>query len=287
MRRMLGRIFTGPGPGLRNGWKVALFVLVVGLGDALLFQAPYLNSWLRSLRGQVPFVLFLLCLLVTWRFLRSEGATLGSVGLRLDGRWATSFAVGTLAGVALMGVTSLVIWLAGGFHWIRTPGLGPLQLLYGGWVFLGVALHEELTFRGYLFQRLERGLGPWGAQLLIAAFFALGHWGNPGMSGATKVWATVNIALASLLLGLCYLKTRSLALPVGLHLGWNWAQGSLLGFGVSGTMAHGWWTPVFHGRPQWFTGGAFGLEASLPCTVICSLACLLLWFCPSRKGLNQ
>jgi membrane protease YdiL (CAAX protease family) len=286
MRQALGRIFTGPGAGLRNGWKVALFVLTVGLGDALLFQMPYARLWLRSLGAQVPFLLFLLCLVVTARFLRSEGATLGSVGLRLDGRWAAAFATGTLAGVALMGITSLVIWLGGGLHWIRTPGLGTPQLLQGGWVFLGVALHEELTFRGYLFQRLERGLGAWGAQGLIAAFFVLGHWGNPGMSGATLVWATVNIVLASLLLGLCYLKTRSLALPVGLHLGWNWAQGSLLGFGVSGTLAQGWWTPVFHGRPQWFTGGAFGLEASLPCAVLCTLACLALWLCPWPKALK-
>jgi membrane protease YdiL (CAAX protease family) len=284
MREALGRIFMGPGSALRNGWKIALFVVAVGLGDALLFQMPYLRPWLRSLGGQIPWVLFLLCLLVTWQFLKGEGAPLRSVGLRLDGRWAAAFATGTLAGVALMGVTSLVIWLAGGFHWIRTPGLGPTQLLFGGWVFLGVALHEELTFRGYLFQRMNKGLGPWGAQLVIAGFFALGHWGNPGMSGATKAWATVNIALASILLGLCYLKTRSLALPVGLHLGWNWAQGSLLGFGVSGTMAQGWWTPVFHGRPQWLTGGPFGLEASLPCAIICSFACLGLALWPVPKS---
>ncbi|HLP31530.1 MAG TPA: hypothetical protein VK150_09220, partial [Geothrix sp.] len=39
----------------------------------------------------------------------------------------------------------------------------------------------------------------------------------------------------------------------------------------------GLWTPVFHGRPEWLTGGAFGLEASLPCTLICGAAILLLW----------
>jgi hypothetical protein len=83
--------------------------------------------------------------------------------------------------------------------------------------------------------------------------------------------------LAAILLGLCYLRTRSLALPIGLHLGWNWAQGSLLGFGVSGTTeVQGLWRPVFHGRPEWLTGGAFGLEASLPCALVCGLAIFLL-----------
>jgi hypothetical protein len=104
------------------------------------------------------------------------------------------------------------------------------------------------------------------------------HWGNPGMHGATKAWATVNIALAALLLGFCYLRTRSLALPIGVHLGWNWAQGSLLGFGVSGTTdIKGAWTPIFHGRPDWLTGGTFGLEASVICTLVCGVAVVALW----------
>ena len=47
----------------------------------------------------------------------------------------------------------------------------------------------------------------------------------------------------------------------------------VLGFGVSGTTpTPGFWTPVFHAKPQWLTGGAFGLEASLPCAVLCLLA---------------
>jgi membrane protease YdiL (CAAX protease family) len=97
------------------------------------------------------------------------------------------------------------------------------------------------------------------------------------MSGATLFWATVNIGLAAILLGLCYLKTKSLALPIGVHIGWNFTQGNLLGFGVSGTTdAKGLLQPVFHGRPEWLTGGAFGLEASLPCVIVCGAAILAL-----------
>jgi membrane protease YdiL (CAAX protease family) len=88
----------------------------------------------------------------------------------------------------------------------------------------------------------------------------------------------LTIGLSAILFGFCYLRTRSLALPIGLHLGWNWAQGSLLGFGVSGTTdTKGLWTPVFHGRPEWLTGGAFGLEASLPCAFVCGVAIWLVW----------
>ena len=97
------------------------------------------------------------------------------------------------------------------------------------------------------------------------------------MTGASVAWGTLNIALAAVLLGLCWRRTGSLALPIGVHLGWNWTQGSLLGFGVSGTTSQGWLTPLFHARPVWLSGGTFGLEASLPCALVCGAAILLLW----------
>jgi hypothetical protein len=80
------------------------------------------------------------------------------------------------------------------------------------------------------------------------------------------------------LLGLAYLRTESLAMPIGINLGWNWAQGSLLGFGVSGTgFAHGIWTPALAAKPHWITGGDFGLEGSLLCAPICLLAIAALF----------
>ena len=215
-------------------------------------------------------------LMGTWFLARGQERPLASVGLHLDRRWASDFLAGALGGAGLMVLAAGLIWLGGGCHFIRTPGSGLPALLRGAWLFLGVAVYEELMFRGYPFQHLIKRLGPWPAQGILAVAFALAHWGNPGMHGATLAWASLNIGLASILLGLCYLRKRSLALPMGLHLGWNWAQGSLLGFGVSGTAARGWWTPVMHGRPEWLTGGAFGLEASLPCAVVCLLACAAL-----------
>ena len=187
--------------------------------------------------------------------------------------------MGTLGGLLLILLTALLVKGFGGFHWERAANIGARQLLTAAAMFLGVAFNEEMMARGFPFQRLVEGAGPWVGQLVFAGLFALMHWGNPGMHGAIKAWATLNIALAALLLGFCYLRTQSLALPIGVHLGWNWAQGSLLGFGVSGTTsAPGAWTPVFHGKPEWLTGGAFGLEASVLCTLVCGAAVLALWW---------
>ena len=269
MERMKGIFVSGQGT-VRNGWKVlgflALTALVLKLGNLALQPAlPFLKlhrDWIPQ-----PFGAGLLVLLPTFLVLRLERRPLREVGLGLGGRWFREALLGTILGVALIGLSALLVRGVGGFHFERGQA-GVREVLVGFWLFAGVAFFEELAFRGYLFQRLRDGLGAWATQILLAAFFAFAHWGNPGMHGATKAWATVNIALAAVMLGLAYLRTRSLALPMGLHLGWNWAQGTLLGFGVSGNAESGLLCPVFHGRPEWLTGGAFGLEASVPALLV-------------------
>ena len=111
--------------------------------------------------------------------------------------------------------------------------------------------------------------------LLFALLFALVHLPNPGLNGGTFALALANLFLASVMLSLCWLRTRSLALPIGLHLGWNGAQ-TCLGFASSGNPSHGLWMPVFHGKAAWLTGGEFGLEASLAGVVVLALAIVVL-----------
>jgi hypothetical protein len=94
--------------------------------------------------------------------------------------------------------------------------------------------------------------------------FLLTHIGNPGMTGSIMVFASINIFLASLMFGLAFLRTKSLAMPIGFHFMANWAQGVLLGFGVSGMEQASILKPIFNGAPDWLTGGSFGLEASIP-----------------------
>ncbi len=273
-------LFRNPEGRVRNGWKALGFLAITTLLVTLLNLVFKHVLHIRHVgdAGNVALSL-VLTLAASWICLRAEGRPLAALGYALGSRWAREAALGTVLGAAIMGVTALATLGAGGFHWVRGAGtLGATAWGFG--LFVLVAFNEETLFRGYLFQRLSDGLGEWPAQVLMAGFFAMAHWGNPGMSGATKAWATVNIALAAILLGLCYLRTRSLALPIGVHLGWNFTQGNLLGFGVSGTnMAPGLLKPVFQGRPEWLTGGAFGLEAGLPCALVCGAAilALVLW----------
>jgi membrane protease YdiL (CAAX protease family) len=270
-------ILLGADGRLRNGWWVALFVLLFlasralyrPLADALRGLGAA-DAWLSPLQ-------IALLLGVTWACVRLRRESLATVGLRLDRRWVAESGAGLLLG-AVSALLAVAIMAAVGAVRLELDPARNLYALAGGfYVFACVALLEELLFRGFVFQRLVAGLGAWTAQGLLALTFALAHWGNPDMQGDARVLATIEIALGAILLGLAWLRTRSLALPVGLHLGWNWAQGQILGFDVSGLEQPGWWRPVFDGAPDWLTGGEFGLEASVCAIAVDVLMIVLLW----------
>ena len=269
-------LFLNPEGQVRGGWKALLFLLAYGIvSNVLVIPVVVAGLALKmELRPLVeykfgPLLGVLAGLAVTAAFLAIERKPFRTVGFHMNARWARELALGTLGGILIMIVTALALLAMGGFHWVRNPNGSLWGIVMGSLIFLAVAINEETVFRGYPFQRLVAGLGTWPTQILLAGLFALVHWGNPGIQDAPpalKAWTTLNIALAAVLLGLCYLKTQSLALPIGVHLGWNWAQGNLLGFQVSGTtQAQGLWMPVLHARPEWLTGGPVGLEGSVVC----------------------
>ncbi len=262
---------------LRNGWWIVIFaalflasrVAYTPFSQALR-QAGVPATWLEPLR-------FVFVLLVTWICTRLRREPLASVGFRFDLRWFREIGAGALLGIVSMFVIVGLIWMAGGVRLELDPARSSATLAYGLYLFLFVALFEETLFRGFLFQRFIDGAGIWIAQGVLAVLFAAGHWGNPGMQGATEVVAMLDLGLGAIMLGLAWWRTRSLALPVGLHLGWNWAQGHVLGFGVSGFDYTGWFRPVFQGMPQWLTGGGFGPESSLFAVLVDLIVIALLW----------
>lgn len=94
------------------------------------------------------------------------------------------------------------------------------------------------------------------------------------MTGDVRVLASINIFIASLVFGVAFIRTKSLAMPLGLHFMANLMQGGVLGFGVSGTDQSGLLQPIFISEvPIWLIGGQFGLEAS-----ILGLVCVVVIF---------
>lgn len=180
-------------------------------------------------------------------------------------------ALGFAGGLLLISAVVGALWLLGSYQvtgtnpdptWVR-------QLLIGG---LGAAVAEEIMTRGVLFRISEEGLGTWAALVLSALLFGFGHMGNQGAT----VWSSVAIAIeAGLLLGMLFHVTRSLPLCIGLHMGWNFSQGTIWGIPVSGGKDTGWLVSVRTG-PDWLSGGTFGAEASVVAVALCSAVTLAL-----------
>lgn len=262
---------------LRNGWWIVVFMVFVALTR---FAYKPLTHGLKDLglaAGWLEPAPFLFTLLATWACTRLRREPLSSVGYRLDGRWLSELAGGLLLGIGTAMAVVAMIGAIGGVRFEWNPARSVNTLLSGLYVFLFVALMEENLYRGFIFQRLLDGIGIWPAQLSMALLFVLLHGGNPGMQGSTEIVASLDLFLGAVMLGLAYLRTRSLALPVGLHLGWNWTQGQVFGFGVSGHPQTGWLRPVFQGQAEWLTGGAFGPEASIFSPLVSLLMIALLW----------
>ncbi|SFK93403.1 CPBP family intramembrane glutamic endopeptidase [Lysobacter sp. cf310] len=271
------RLFLDSNGRVRNGWWILIFAALM-FGSRFVYTpvSRTLQGWGVSQESLEP-LRFAFLLLVTWICVRLRREPLSSIGFVLNGRWARELGVGSFLGLATAVLAVAMIWAVGGVRLQLDPARSLGLLAYGAYIFLFVALFEETLFRGFVFQRLIAGVGVWGAQLVLGLAFASSHWGNPDMQGSTLVWATIELFLGAILLGLAYLRTRSLAMPVGIHLGWNWAQGYLLGFDVSGFAHAGWFHPQLLDRPQWVTGGSFGPEASIFAVVVDAALILVLW----------
>jgi len=259
---------------LRNIWWVAVFFLVLAAFTfpAIIFSQQY--KWEISIAHQAVIVIT-----ATWICQLLRRKPFYEIVGRFNYTWFKHLLHGLFTGAGLMFVPAVFLYLGGWVNW-ESQSVELWSLLPATGLVFCVAVAEEFLFHGFIFQRLIGSIGVWGAQLIMAGYFLLIHSNNPGMSGTIKLLASVNIFLASILFGLAFIKTKSLAMPIGIHFMANWVQGTLLGFGVSGHEEAGLLKPVFNKAPLWLTGGTFGLEASFFGLVILIVitASLYVWY---------
>jgi membrane protease YdiL (CAAX protease family) len=190
--------------------------------------------------------------------------------------------VNLIAGAAIgIGLFSLVIGVlaaigiahVGGFD--ASASLTPTLIMA---VVSGVG--EELIFRGAIYRVLEEAFGSLTALVVSSLLFGAVHLGNPGATLASAADVTIE---AGFLLGACYLATRNLWLPIGLHFGWNFAEGGIFGSLVSGNPFKGVFATTFTG-PDTLSGGQFGAEGSIIAVAVCSAATVAILIAALRRG---
>jgi len=164
---------------------------------------------------------------------------------------------GILLGFVLISLVVLVMWITGCYRIIGVRSMTAFWPIMIMSVQAGIV--EEIMSRGIIFRITEDGIGTWGAILFSAFIFGFLHIWNPNAT----VFSCISIALtAGVILGMLYVITRNLWVPIGMHIGWNLTLGGIYGAPVSEGEPGGLLIARFSG-PDWLTGGSFGPEASV------------------------
>lgn len=226
---------------------------------AIMGSQPVLKRYLHTAGAAVLALIVLIVYTLASKFIERRSPTELAPARELP-----RFCAGLAIGLGLFSAVMCVLWLVGVYH---PAGWGVTSSLLGGLALATVAgVIEEVTFRGLLFRLTSKLLGTWGALILTSVLFGLGHIGNPGAT----IWSSLAIAIeAGILLGASYAATGGLGVPIGLHIGWNFCEGSIFGMSVSGTTIQPGVIAGSVSGPNVLTGGAFGPENSIVAVILC------------------
>lgn len=269
---LLYRLFLSPDERrLRAVWRLLLQVLLL-IVFLIIFQYPTLLVLNRAHRIASPIALIvstlISCLAITASVFVSrrwlDRHPISSLGLKLNRQAFLDMGTGIFLSGLMFGLIFSIEWLVGwleirGFAWENQSwewvGISLLSMVF---IFLLIGWQEELLARGYWLQNISDGLNlSWGV-LLSSALFSLAHSANPHVA-----WeAILGLFASGLFLAFAFLRSKQLWLPVGLHMGWNFFEGVVFGFPVSGIVFFQLLRPRVSG-PSLVTGGAFGPEAGL------------------------
>jgi len=271
---------------LRAGWRILIFIVLYILSSRILSQVTLnifdhsdkttWNWWVA--RG---FVVILASSIVVWIVRKYiDKKTFISLGLRLNSLAIKDFFVGLVISGLMIGII-FIVFLILGFLEIReiswnSNGISAVFeiLLWFFGIGLAVGWSEELAFRGYLLQNMKDGMGLFWAVLLSCILYGLLHMSNPN----STLLSGFLIAVFGFLRIFGWLRTGQLWLSMGMHAGWDFFQGPILGFTVSGMNTESLINHTASG-PNWITGGSFGPEAGilvLP-VIILGLIFMYLW----------
>ncbi len=275
-------VFINPKRQLRAGWRILIWIIALFIGSIPIgFLTPFVVATFgKGTAFSEAFVklgITIVGVVITYLLLRYlDKRRFASLGLNLRSGAVGELGKGLAIGFIMLSAAVGMMWIFGD-HELSWPKESAEYFTSGflmnAVLFIVVGFNEEIMFRGYVFQSMIEGTNFWISTMFWSLLFGAAHLGNPNVS----VFGVANIVLAGVLLSLAYYQTRSLWMPIGLHIAWNFTEGWIWGLPVSGTTVL---QPLFNGReigPDWWTGGTFGPEGGAACTLVCAIACFLIW----------
>ena len=208
-------------------------------------------------------------LLVFFRVKVIEKRSLSSIGFNKN-NWLKKYSLGFLIGLAMMSIIVLILFPFGYITVEKNPiqpvgisAIASVLVILLGWIIQGAT--EEIVTRGWLLNVLSTKYNIGVGLLISSTLFGLMHLTNPNVNYI----AVINIILVGLFYGLYVIKTNDLWAVCGMHSAWNFAQGNIFGFKVSGLdVSVGSLIDLNLVGSDFVTGGIFGPEAGITATFI-------------------
>lgn len=283
---------------LRAGWRLALqslfllflggclsvplFIILLAFDPGLLASYPNIRPEYLLLAVVGETFVVTLSVFLARRYL--DKRPIESLGLTLNLQSLFDVLVGIGITLFQMGLIYILMSQLGwvtfeGFAWEVDPiGIVITNTLLFFLTFILVGWTEELLSRGYHLQTIASGTNLFWGVILSSAVFSLLHIGNTGAN-----WASVaGIFFAGILFAYAYIRTKQLWLPIGMHIGWNFFEGVVFGFPVSGLDIYAL-TRINVEGPELWTGGVFGPEAGLIVLPALILGAFLIYLYTIRR----
>jgi membrane protease YdiL (CAAX protease family) len=281
-------------PLIKQGWVRTLLFVIAYIIVALLIALPSIllltsikpndvgNDLVQSVAGLaskeslwivavVEFIASVACVFVFIKFVdRKKFAT---IGINRSGQTSNMLA-GFFIAPAIIGAGTLILYFTKHLEWDDFSfNASDLFIQFG--ILSLIAVSEELVFRGYILNNLMQSFNKWVALFISAALFTFFHISNPGIS----VIALATLFLGGVLLGMNYVYTKNLWFSIMLHFSWNFFQGPLFGYKISGVDFSSLLMIQLKGDES-ITGGSFGFEGSFIATALLfiTVAALYLYY---------
>ncbi|SHE43608.1 hypothetical protein SAMN02745195_00358 [Thermoanaerobacter uzonensis DSM 18761] len=286
------KVFVNRNGQIRSGWKIAIllagtFVITLLLSFLAFFIIGLIGGYLKYavqkfylllMVGEERFYLFntisflatLIMIILMLKFIdKKKFRDIGFISIKYGYK---NLILGFLIGAFSIAIIVLILYVTGSVIIEKNSNISAYYLVGGIYAFILVGLQEELMSRGYFINALNQMGKPWLSVLVSSIIFSLMHILNPNI----VFLGLLNIFLIGVLFSYMYLKTGDLWMPIGYHISWNYFQGYIFGFNVSGNAIRG----IYNAFPKnnLFSGGEFGLEGGIIATLVILITFLILYY---------
>lgn len=293
---------------VRSGWKIFLVFLltyalsftislVIGmvlglafltLGDGTLpFESKSIQNILSSDLGlmistSLSNAIIILSCIVIWKiFDKKKVSGMGLTNLKEGYK---EFISGLLFGTIAISIVAIILLLMGNVRLVNSLSKPQLSvaLLEGLILFIFVGFGEEILGRAYIMSVLKQTRNKWLVLIISSVIFAILHLGNNGIS----ILAFINLFLVGLLFGYMFMKSKNIWMPIGYHITWNYFQGYIWGFQVSGITTSGLYK-IENINNNIINGGLFGPEGGLIVTIVTCIAFYIVYKYYSNNNIDE